>query len=184
MTMQQLSQYGILPTWDLGLVVFLFILILFYEISSGKSRFLLTLLSTYFSFVIVYFFPFWRWFEEAFGLKEFFYLKILFFGGLVFLFTLLLSRSILGSFFSFAKRKIGHFFQTLLFSILQTGLLASMGFSFLPEEYYGDISPLVFKILLEDFSRFLWILLPIAALVVVKKKKEKIFDEPRKKRFR
>lgn len=167
--MSQLSKFGILPTWDLGLVVFLFILILFYEISSGKSRFLLTLVSTYFSFVIVDIFPFWGWLEEAFKIKEIFYFKILFFLGFIFLFTLLFSRSALGSFFTISKRKIGQFLQTFLFAILQTGILASVSFSFLPETYYSTISPLVFKIFLEDLSQFLWILLPIIALLVVRK---------------
>ena len=180
MTMKQLTELGVLPTWDLGLVIFLFILILFYEISSGKSRFLLTLLSTYFSFVIINLFPFWEWLEEATEIKEIFYLEILSFLGLTFLFTFLLSRSILGSFFTFTKRRIGHFFQTFLFSILQTGLLSSISFSFLPEKYYINISPLVFGIFLEDFSRFLWILLPIVALVVVRKKRERVPVKPRR----
>lgn len=179
MTMQQLAEYGVLPTWDLALTVFLFLLIIFYEISSGKGRFLLTLISTYFAFVIVALFPFWERFSKIPEIKEIFYFKILFFWILTIFFAIMLSRSILGSFFTLTKRKMGDFLQTFLFSILQTGLLLAINFSFLPEEYYSKISPLVFKVFFEDFSRFIWILLPIIAIVIVKKRKER---EPVEKR--
>ncbi len=173
MTIQQLAKWGIVPTWDLGLVVFLFIITLFYEISSGKSRFLLALLSTYFSFIIIDLFPFWAKLGNIFGIKEFFYFQILFFLGFVLLFLFLLSGSIIGSSFGFNKKKIGQFLQTFFFSILQTGLLVSLGLSFLPAEYYGYVSPLVFRIFLEDFSRFLWVLTPIMALLFFKKRNGK-----------
>lgn len=171
MTIQQLAKWGIVPTWDLGLVVFLFIVTLFYEIGSGKSRFLLAILSTYFSFVIVDVFPFWDKLGNVFGLKEFFYFQILFFLGFVMLFLFLLSGSIIGSFFSFQKRKIGQFLQTFFFSILQAGLLVSLGLSFLPEGYYGNFSPMVLRVFSQGLPRFLWALMPIVALLILKRKK-------------
>ncbi len=167
--MQQLAKWGIVPTWDLGIVVFLLIAFLFYEVSSGKSRFLLAILSTYFSFLIVGLFPFWEKLGDAFGTEKVFYFKILFFLGLIFLFIFLLSGSIIGSFFGFSRKKVEQFLHAFLFSIFQTGLLISLGFSFLPQKYYGHISPLVFRIFMEDFSRFLWVLLPIIALLILKR---------------
>jgi len=157
----------------------LFILMIFYEISSGKGRFLLTLISTYFAFVIVSLFPFWGKLSKIPEIKEIFYFKLLFFWVLTIFFTLILSCSILGSFFTPTRRKVGHFLQTFLFSILQTGLLVAISFSFLPEGYYNIVSPLVRRVFLTDFPKFLWILLPIIAIIAVGKKKER---EPKEKR--
>lgn len=173
MSIKQLSEYGIVPTWDLGAVVFLFIFIIFYEVSSGRNKTILSLLGVYFSFAVINFFPFWGWLMDIFGIKESFFLKIPFFLVFTVIFAFLLSKSVGGSFFSFSKMKISQFLQSLLLSVLQTGLLAASAFSFLPDNYYEKLSPLTVAVFIKEPFGFLWVLLPIIGLIIFNTKKSR-----------
>jgi len=172
MPLKQLSEYGIVPTWDLGAIFFLFVLIIFYEVSSGKNKTILSLMGSYFSFAIVSFFPFWSAIADLLFTKAF-YLEMGAFWIVAVLIAFFLSRSAGGSFFSFSKIKIGYFFQALIFAVLQTGLLAAISLSFLPEEQYGNLSPVIFRVFLTQPFNFLWVLLPIIGLTFFNTKKNR-----------
>lgn len=172
MPLKQLSEYGIIPTWDLGAVFFLFVLIIFYEVSSGKNKTILSLISSYFSFGIVKFFPFWSIMADFFRIKSFF-LEMSVFWFFVIIFSFFLSRSTGGSLFSFSKIRIGYFLQALIFAVLQTGLLAAISLSFIPKEQYGNLSPIIFKVFLNQPFSFFWVLLPVLGLVFFNTKKNR-----------
>jgi len=172
MPIKQLSEYGIVPTWDLGAIFFVFVLIVFYEVSSGKNKTILSLIGSYFSFGVVRFFPYWGIIANLSGTKEF-YFEMIAFWVFSIAFSFLLSRSASKSIFSFPKIKISHFFQALIFAILQTGLLAAISLSFLPEEQHSNLSPIVLEIFLKQPFNFLWVFLPIVGLSIFGTKKSR-----------
>lgn len=171
MSIKNLAEYGIVPTWDLGAIFFLFILVIFYEVSSGKNKTVLSLISAYFSFGVVKFFPFWAWIANATGLNERFYFEVPTFLVLTLVFAFFLSHSVGGSFFSFSKIKLSQFIQAFIFAVLQTGLLSSITLSFLPESYYSGLSPIAVRMFISQPLAFLWILLPIIGLFIFNTRK-------------
>jgi hypothetical protein len=62
----------------------------------------------------------------------------------------------------------GSWWQVMLFSLLHVGLLISITLSFLPPSASQGLAPLTQKIFVQETSRFLWIIAPIAAMIFIK----------------
>ncbi len=142
-----------------------------YGMVMGRNRLNLIALGGYFSFVIVKFLP---WKELGFlnvgevpdsNIQIFLFLAIIL--GIYFY----APHSAFGSVAKIHGRGKGSLWQLVILGILQLGFLASVVFSFLPAKTFADINPIFKQFFADDLFRFLWLLLPILAMFILKKRK-------------
>ncbi len=142
-----------------------------YGMVMGRNRLNLLALGGYFSLVIVKFLP---WKELGFlGVKEaptsniqvFLFLAIIL--GIFFY----APHSAFGSVAKIHGRGKGNLWQLAIIGILQLGFLASVIISFLPAKTIADFDPLFKQFFAGELARFLWLLLPIVAMFILKKRK-------------
>ena len=158
-------------SWDLILIIIFIGAAFLYGLTLGKNKLIALLISTYFSLVIINSIPF-KEVIAFFGLKGLPSptLKTFLFLALILFFFFLIPHSILSSVIRIGKAGVGSWFQILIFSILEIGLLASIILSFRPSKVITDLSPLVKQIFLGQTPQFFWILVPILALVLWRRK--------------
>lgn len=154
------------PSWDLFIILFFVIAGFLYGLSLGRDRVVVILISIYMALAVVNSAPFIGNFQTSIGLDHFFAFRISTFLVVFILLFLLLSRSSLLS--SVTAESRGAWWQVLLFSFLHVGLLISITLSFLPPSASTHLAPLTQKIFVQDIGRFIWIVAPIAALIVIK----------------
>lgn len=142
-----------------------------YGIVMGRNRLNLIALGGYFSFIIVKFLP---WKELSFlGVKEtpdsniqvFLFLAIIL--GIFFC----TPYSAFGSVIKVRGRGKGSLWQLAIFGILQLGFLASAVILFLPTKTIADFDLFFKQFFAGELARFLWFLLPILAMFLLKKRK-------------
>jgi len=61
----------------------------------------------------------------------------------------------------------GSWFQVIIFSFLQVGLLISVILSFLPAEIASELLPITKDIFTSDKAQFAWLLAPILAMIII-----------------
>lgn len=151
------------PSWDL-IVIFLFIAFgFFYGISSGKKKLISLLISFYtggFFFSNFFYIDYLikgRTILETFLLKSFLFLAIVLTLNLIFL------RILDGSSSS------GEWWQVLLLSFIETGLLFSFIFHLFPAKDLFTFSPVVKYLFVSDKSFTLWLIAPLVGLFLVRK---------------
>ncbi len=154
------------PSWDLFIVIFFIVAAFLYCLSLGRNRILVILISVYIALALVNAFPFSEKVIGQFRLGDTFVLKITLFAGIILILFFLLSRSALSS--AMTTRRGGSWFQVLIFSFLHVGLLISLVLSFVPKEFVENLAPFTRKIFTTDTARFLWLLLPIVAMCLLK----------------
>lgn len=168
-----LSNFHLTASWDL-LVIVIFIGVAFlYGLTLGKNRLIILLLSTYFSLVIVGSIP-WRIILTIFGLKDLPSptFKIFLFLAIILFFLFLIPHSVLGSSLGLGKHSRSSWFQILILSVLQIGLLASIILSFLSPKVIIDLNPLVKQFFLGQMPQFFWLSMPILAMIFLRRKEE------------
>lgn len=153
------------PTWDVVILLFIIISVLVYSFTLGRDRIVAILISTYLALAVTTNLPFMDQLTaliNKFGVFSFQVSAFLVVFAVLFFF---LSRSSLTQSLSSLS---GSWWQVILFSLLQVGLLASIILSFLPAPAIAHLSAFTQLIFLSDLGRFCWITLPILALVFIK----------------
>lgn len=172
-----LSNFHIGPAsgWDLSIILIFLIAAFVYGFFLGRNRMIILLLASYFSLVISQFFPWTRitslkWL--GLGQEPSASFKISVFLGMILLFYFLIPRSVLSSTLRIRKRGEASWLQLFILSIVQLGLLTVVILSFLPVEVVANFSPLVKKIFIGPEAQFVWLTLPILAIVLMRRKRK------------
>lgn len=163
------------PTWDLFIILFFLVFSLLYGLSLGRDRIVVIIVAIYMALAVVHAAPWLRQLEGAsleVALGRYFAFRVTLFLGVFLLTFFFLSRSAL-------MGTIGHqdmhgsVFHVMLFSILHVGLLISVTLSFLPPVVAKEFAPVTRALFLSEGGRFVWIVLPILAMVVTRPPRRK-----------
>jgi hypothetical protein len=141
----------------------------------GRNRMVILLLGSYFSWAIIQALPWERLTSLTWlgiGESPSSSLRMLLFLGLILLFYFLIPRSILSSTLRIRKRGDASWLQLFLLSIVQIGFVVSVLLSFLPYDVVNTLVPVVKKIFVGGDAQFVWILLPILVVVLMRRKKK------------
>lgn len=154
------------PTWDLFIYLFFAIAILLFGFTLGRRRLISILLSVYLSLVVVNYLPY---LDRASGNVDInlgiFAFKLSSFVIVFAVAFLVLSRSeILYEMAGPGKGIISSF----IFSFLLVGMLLSITLGFLPDASLRLLSPFTKEIFASDLAKFVWIILPMAAMAVLR----------------
>lgn len=155
------------PSWDLFLVLFFVIGVLLYGLALGRDRVVMVMVSIYIGLAVVTNAPYLKDFSASIAFNSFAIQIGAFFGVFTMLFVLL-SRSAL--FRSWESGMAGGLWQTLIFSVLHVGLLASVALSFMPEPALAHFSGAARSLFLSDPGKFAWLVAPIGAMMIFGKK--------------
>jgi len=158
------------PTWDLFIILFFIVGALLYGLSLGRDRIIVILVSIYMGLAVVSNAPYIKDFNAELTINQEFVVRIGFFLGVFVLLFFLLSRSALLK--TLGSDAAGSWWQVIIFSFLQCGLMISVTLSFLPEGTTNNLSPFVQQMFLSDPARFCWLVLPILMMAFVKARKK------------
>ena len=156
------------PTWDLFIMLFFVIGALLYGLSLGRDRVIVIMVSVYMALAVVSNTPILSGFNLSFNLNDNSVLKITVFLGIFVVLFFLLSRSALLKTIGTSAAP-GSWWQTILFSILQVGLLISITLTFLPLEITQGLSDGTKNIFMSDNGRSAWMILPIILMALAPK---------------
>jgi hypothetical protein len=159
------------PTWDLFILLFFIIGALLYGLSLGRDRVIVILVAVYMSLAVVSNTPLLSGIDLSLHVNENSVLKITFFLGLFVVLFFLLSRSALLKTIG-ASGAPGSWWQTIVFSILQVGLLISITLNFLPRDMTQALSEGTRTIFMSDQGRSAWMVLPIIVMAFAPKAKK------------
>lgn len=155
------------PSWDLFIILFFIVAGFLYGLSLGRDRIIVILISVYMALAVVNSAPFIGNFQADIGIDQFFAFRISTFVVVFIVLFFLMSRSALLSTIASSDSR-GSWWQVLLFSFLHVGLLISITLSFLPPSASTHLAPLTQKIFVQDIGRFIWIVAPIVAMILIK----------------
>lgn len=151
------------PSWDLFIFLFFVIGSLLYGFSLGKDRIIVILVSVYMALAVVGNAPIINQLNVALRVNESLVLRISFFLGIFVVLFFLLSRSALLKTIG-ENSAAGAWWQVIVFSILQVGLLISITMSFLPSEMLGSFSQFTRDFFVSDTGKTCWLILPIVVM--------------------
>lgn len=166
---------GAATGWDIFIVLIFLIAVFVYGFFLGRNRMIILLLSSYFSFSIMQVFPWSRLMSLSWlgiGEDPSASLKILIFVAVILLFYFLIPRSILSSTLRIRKRGNASWIQLFILSVVQIGLLAMVILSFLPVDNILNIGPVVKKVFVGPEAQFVWVILPILAITLMRRKRK------------
>jgi len=153
------------PTWDLVILLFFGLSVLIYSFTLGRDRIVAILISTYLSLAVATNLPYAGKLNELISRTGVFaFQTAAFLVAFVLLFVFLSRSSLIQGLTNLG----GSFWQVILFSLLQVGLLTSVILSFLPAAALGQLSGFTHVVFLSELGRFCWIVLPIIALVFIR----------------
>lgn len=155
------------PSWDLFIILFFVVAALLYGLSLGRDRVIVILISVYMALAVVNTAPFIGNYQADIGVDQFFVFRVSAFVVVFIALFFLMSRSALLATVASSDTS-GSWWQVLLFSFLHVGLLISITLSFLPASASDALAPLTQKIFVQETSRFLWIVAPILAMILIK----------------
>lgn len=151
--------------------IFIFLAVAFlYGLSMGRNRLIAVTLGTFFSFILAKNIP---WKElDILGFKEAPSpsVQIFIFLALILGFYFLIPHSSLRHTFKLGGKNKGNWWQALLLSIFQIGLILEMVITFLSAKALNNLNPLAKAVFFGDGQRFFWFLLPILALMFLHSK--------------
>lgn len=159
------------PSWDIFIIFFFIVAAFLYGLSLGLNRILIILISIYLSLALIDYFPFTNATLPEIKIGGGISLRVTLFIGVVLALFFFLSRSALLK--AFKGGADGSFFQILIFSILHVGLLISVVLSYMPESFNYSLSPLTRTLFIDKTARFVWIFLPIIAMIMLGRVKKK-----------
>ncbi|MBI2636576.1 MAG: hypothetical protein HYW81_00040 [Parcubacteria group bacterium] len=155
------------PTWDMFIILFFLVASFVYGLTLGRDRIIMILITVYITLAVVGVAPFMDELipPDANPNNVFMYKIVLFLGVFVALFFLLSRSAILRA---LARSDApGEWWQIVVFSILHVGLLISITLSFIPEEYYGQLSQMTRDWFVGEGAVFFWVIAPVAAMTLV-----------------
>ncbi|MDD5589964.1 MAG: hypothetical protein PHQ47_02195 [Candidatus Portnoybacteria bacterium] len=143
----------------------------------GRNRLSLMTLSVYISLAIVRAVP---WTELKFiGVKEAPDTNVLIF--ILLALTLgiffVAPHSGLASVLRLHGRGRSSWWQLMLLGVALLGFFVSVVISFLPAKALADLQPLLIQFFVEDLAQFVWLILPLAAMLVLKRRRASVMDE-------
>lgn len=151
------------PSWDLFIVLFFLVAALIYGISLGRDRIIVIMVSIYMAVAVINFAPYVQEVNTTINVNDNFALQVTTFLGIfVALFFFLSQSALLRTLGSRAAQ--GAWWQIMIFSILQAGLMISVVLSFLPAESIDTFNPLTKQLFVDDVARGAWITAPIIAM--------------------
>jgi len=153
------------PTWDVFIFLFFIVGALLYGLSLGRDRVIVILVGIYMALAVVTNTPALSNLNVSLNVSENFVLRISFFLGIFVVVFFLLSRSALLRTIGRSSAP-GSWWQTIVFSILQVGLLISVTLNFLPREMTQGLTDMTRNIFMSDQGRSAWLILPIAFMIV------------------
>lgn len=160
------------PNWDTFILLLFIIGALLYGLSLGRDRVIVILVSVYMALAVVANAPVLRDLNLLqLSLNDNYALKIGFFLGLFVALFFLLSRSALLRTIG-AGGAPGTWWQTIIFSILQVGLLISITLSFLPPEATNALTQLTRDIFLSYWGKSAWLILPVVFMAIAPRNKQ------------
>ncbi len=157
------------PTWDVFLLMFFLIGALLYGLTLGRDRIIVIMVSIYMGLAVVTNAPYIRDLSAAVSVNNVAFKIGTFLGVFVLLFFFLSKNALLRSLDTGGG---GRLFQTVMFSVLHVGLLLSVGLSFMPSEALGVFSDQTRMVFVSDPAKFVWLVAPIAAMMVFSGRKE------------
>ena len=155
------------PSWDLFIILFFIVGALLYGFSLGRDRVIVILISVYMALAVVNTAPYIGSIATQVGLDKLFAFRISTFVGVFVILFFLMSRSALLATVASSDNR-GTWWQVLLFSFLHIGLLISITLSFLPAQAVQHLAPFTRTIFVQDNAKFIWIVAPILAMMLVK----------------
>lgn len=158
------------PSWDLFVFLFFVIGSLLYGFSLGRDRIIVIMVAVYMALAVVGNAPIINQINLAFNFNESVVLKISFFLGVFVVLFFLLSRSALLKTIG-ENNASGKWWQVILFSILQIGLLISITMSFLPIDILASFSQFTRDFFISDLGKSAWLIAPIAFMALSPKAK-------------
>ncbi|MBI4142336.1 hypothetical protein HY480_00500 [Candidatus Uhrbacteria bacterium] len=161
------------PTWDLFILLFFLAFSLLYGFSLGRDRIIVIIVGIYMALAVVNTAPWIRALEGTavdIALGKYFAFQVTLFLGVFLLTFFLLSRSALMGTIGVLDVH-GSIFQVMIFSVLHVGLLVSVTLSFLPSAVAQQFAPVTRAVFISELGRFLWIVLPIVAMVFTRRPK-------------
>lgn len=157
------------PSWDLFILIFFVVAVFIYGFSLGRNRIVVILIAIYMALAVVSTAPFIdSWVASAMNtdIGQVFAFKLGLFLVVFALLFFLFSRSTLLRSVSGEERH-GAWWQIPIFSVLHIGLLLSIALSFLPVSAITELSPFTQEIFTSDIGKFIWITLPIGAMIIL-----------------
>jgi hypothetical protein len=161
------------PSWDLFIILFFVAAFLLYGLSLGRDRLVVIMVGLYMALAIVNtapYFDFLNGYQANFSVNNISILKITLFFGLFVVIFFLISRSALMNTIG-AGSSQGSWWQTLIFSFLQVGLMISVVLSYLPKEFIAKLSGQMQNFFISDPARFCWLVGPVLMMALVRKRK-------------
>lgn len=159
------------PTWDIFILLFFIVGALLYGLSLGRDRVIVILVAIYMALAVVTNAPALSSLNMSLHLNNNYVLRVSVFLGIFVVVFFLLSRSALLKTLGGSDGS-GSWWQTIVFSMLQVGLLISVTLSFLPHEVTQGLTQITKTIFMSDQGRSAWLILPIMFMVVAPKPKE------------
>ncbi len=150
-----------------GILIFLAVAFI-YGFLMGRNRLVAMILGTYFSLILTQALP---WAKLTFlGIKQVPTptVQIFIFLALILAFYFLIPHSALRQTLRLGGRSGSNWWQALIFSILQIGLILEVAVSFLPAKIVNGLNPLAKSLFIGPWPEFLWVLVPILALMFLR----------------
>ncbi|MFH1667778.1 MAG: hypothetical protein ABH884_02005 [Candidatus Komeilibacteria bacterium] len=160
------------PSWDIIVVLVFIAIAIIYAMTFGRHKVLVVLFSTYISLAIVNALPFVESLFASTFLDKLFIIKIVLFLVIFVLLYLVLKRSALLRYMR-GSSPYTPFMQVVALSVVHAGLLLSIIVSFFPLELIDSLSFFTRNAFASEMAQFIWIVLPILTLGLIKKPSKK-----------
>jgi hypothetical protein len=154
------------PTWDIFLILFFVIATFLYGLTLGRAKIVVQIVASYMTMALLAAAPFLDRLEARTPLNHtIFYLSA--FLTVFVVLTFLLSKS---AFHQHLSEGQGSWIDLLVLSLVQVGFLASIVLSSMSGWALGNLSGLTKIVFVKQPAQFIWTVLPIGALVVIRRK--------------
>jgi hypothetical protein len=154
------------PSWDLFILLFWLVASVLFAFAAGRGRMLLILVSTYMAQLLVIKAPFLaNLVSDKVSVASGTFAQLGAFVILFLIFFIFLGRYAFRS--TMDGRQILALPFTLVFTVLQVGLLINIIISYLPDYIQNSFSPLISFLFLHPNAGFIWLLLPIVFLIII-----------------
>jgi len=160
-------------SWDLGVIIFLFIAVFMYGFSVGQRRIGLLLLSVYFAYVITDILPDSSKITDRIPVSAISFFEVGVFVVLVFILFFVLAGSILRSTLGLPKKEEGQWWHLFILSFVIAGFLLSSILALVSDSYYNQLSTITSEFFVENFAQFWWAIAGIITFVFLKRTKKK-----------
>jgi hypothetical protein len=157
------------PTWDIFIIMFFVIATFLYGLTLGRARVVVQIVSSYMTMALLSAAPFLDKIEARTPLNHTVFYLVAFMTVFVLLF-LLLSKS---AFHQHLSEGRGAWWDVLILSVVQIGFLTSIVLSSMSGFALGHLSGVTQIVFAKQPAPFIWTVLPIGALVVIRGKREK-----------